>query len=128
MSAQIKREDIRKGDRVRLSFEFTACSDYTQAADDDGDTYELIERPVVLPTEPGWYFDRDGDPWELDATGELSEQWAPYTRIRTEAEVAAEVIADLKATATHHINGRDSDHFTIFEDTLEAFAAKWATS
>jgi len=106
MSAPIKREDIRTGDRVRLSFEFTACSDYAQAADDDGDTYELIERPVVLPTEPGVYAGRTGSIWVLKSTGEWLDfsLWSgaqsplgpilylPLTRLRTEAEVAAEVL------------------------------------
>jgi len=53
---------------------------------------------VVIPTEPGWYFDRDGDPWEVDESVTLREQWAPYTRIRTEAEVAAEVADYLEVT------------------------------
>jgi len=111
MSAPIKREDIRTGDRVRLSFEFTACSDYAQAADDDGDTYELIERPVVLPTEPGVYAGRTGSIWVLKSTGEWLDfsLWSgaqsplgpilylPLTRLRTEAEVAAEVLAVVDA-------------------------------
>jgi hypothetical protein len=95
MSAPIKREDIRKGDRIRVIEEYTTLCAYTAVADDER-TYELIERPVVLPTEPGWYFDRDGDPWEVDDSVTLREQWAPYTRIRPEAEVAAAVLAEVR--------------------------------
>ena len=117
MSAPIKREDIRKGDRVRLSFEFTAESDYTQAADNSDDSYELIERPVVLPTEPDLYRSSttsDGLPmifqlslagdWRLVNTNSpfpiedgLLQRYAPFTRLRDEAEVVVEVLSAVNA-------------------------------
>ena len=113
MSAPIKREDIRKGDRVRLSFEFTAESDYTQAADNSDDSYELIERPVVLPTIPDAYRAQNGSLWELRGeTEDTVQHWradgafmlhsdargfAPFTRLRPEAEVVVEVLSAVNA-------------------------------
>jgi len=94
VSAPIKREDIRKGDRIAGTTEFTASEDWFGMAGDNT-TYELIERPVVLPTEPGWYFDKDGEPWQVTDSSALSPTWAPYTRIQSRAEVAAEVLADV---------------------------------
>lgn len=50
----IKREDIKAGDRIRRSVvsEYTASTDGTPLRADQPYEYELIERPLVLPTEP----------------------------------------------------------------------------
>jgi len=61
VSAPIKYEDIRDGDRIRMSIEYTAASCDTGASSPDA-TYELIERPVVLPTVPGVYVNAADDP------------------------------------------------------------------
>jgi len=49
----------------------------------DGYTLTLIDRPkpkVELPTEPGVYIDKDGDPWPFKSQS-LDPKWAPYTRV-----------------------------------------------
>ena len=62
--------------------------------------------PIVTPTEPGWYWDNAGDPWQVEAGGTpLKQEWAPYTRIRSEAEVAAEVLAKVDAEERGSWNG-----------------------
>ena len=67
--------------------------------------------PVVLPTEPGTYADKNGGLWVFSAAGYLAvkvksaagwfspealEEFAPFTHLRDEAEVAAEVIAGIE--------------------------------
>ena len=79
MSTPIKREDIRKGDRIRIKNEFTSDRDYGINPNDNA-TYELIERPMVLPTAPGYYESeffpvagsdsKSYSPYRLDAYGE----------------------------------------------------------
>lgn len=105
MNTPIKREDIRKGDRIRSTYEYTAEYD-NKGLSGGALTYELIERPVQLPTEPGVYADKDGDIWRLDGDGlwritdfkaTHTETHAPFTLLRPVAEVAAEVLADVKA-------------------------------
>lgn len=51
----IKRGDIKAGDRVRSIYEYTADNDHAGLPEVATLAYELIERPVVLPTEPGLY-------------------------------------------------------------------------
>ncbi|MBC7594562.1 MAG: hypothetical protein H7288_11595 [Kineosporiaceae bacterium] len=77
----IKREDIKAGDKVRrtIVFEYTAAEDL-HGSTPDGYTYELIERPVVLPTEPGVYLPfiyagttMTPNIWLLNARGEWIE-------------------------------------------------------
>jgi len=49
----------------------------------EGWTLTLIDRPkpkVELPTEPGVYIDKDGDPWPFKSQS-LDPKWAPYTRV-----------------------------------------------
>jgi len=113
MSTAIKREDIRKGDRVRRVevTEFNATSDIV-ASPFDNATYELINRPVVLPTEQGLYvnggvrlldaaiFRRTATQWRNssnECVEDLThlEDWhanGELTRLRHEAEVVAEVM------------------------------------
>ncbi|WP_104128034.1 hypothetical protein [Cryobacterium sp. Y57] len=70
--------------------------------------------PVVLPTIPGWYFDKDGDPCNVVEGETLRAEYAPYTRLRPEAEVAAEVMADLvpKLEKIFYDIGGDRTHST----------------
>ena len=67
-------------------------------------------RPAsLLPTIPGIYADKVGDPWSLFAGQWIFEREempiekailnAPFTRLRPEAEVAAEVLAAVEAVA-----------------------------
>lgn len=71
-----------------------------------------IERvPVPLPTEPGHYLDKDGGVWLVDEHGYLAIQvkgasgwftadhlhkYAPFTRLRPEAETAKAVLEAIK--------------------------------
>ena len=88
MSAPIKREDIRKGDVIRQTFQYTAEVDGQHQP--GLSKFELIERPVALPTEPGFYADKDDYPWCITEGDVLDPKWAPYTLLRPVAEVAAE--------------------------------------
>ncbi|WP_104128041.1 hypothetical protein [Cryobacterium sp. Y57] len=121
----ILREDIRKGDKFRAIVETIARSDLEMIPGDKA-TYELIERSVVLPTEPGVYADKEGYPWILHLeVPNCVQQWqldtdfmtdidargfAPFTRLRPEAEMVKELLAavakeyddsDLNVTQDH---------------------------
>ena len=107
MNTPIKREDIRKGDRIKLTRtdEFTATHDGPDMLAASDHTYELIERPVTLPTVPGVYLDKQGDVWRLKASrflclsiegfDDAPNEYAPFTLLRPVAEVAAEVLDEL---------------------------------
>lgn len=133
MSAPIKREDIRKGDRIRVVTEFTSGNDWLPMAADES-TYELIERPVTLPTELGVYTDKDGGLWSFQTNGYLAlksasaagwftadhmRQFAPFTLLRPVAEVAAEVLAEVRTALPVMA--------LLPNPSFEAVAAKWAT-
>ena len=100
MKEPIKLEDIRVGDLIRVEWgnysaaEYVVTSDHKGRIDLDAQRYFLIrERPVALPTVPGFYVDRDGDAWKrfesefiylgdwnhLD--GIKPEHYAPFTRL-----------------------------------------------
>ena len=98
-------------------------------------TYELIERPVVLPDEIGYYRDNEGGVWYRQSTGandgshwadtegerytdEVARRFAPFTLLRPVAEVAAEVIAEIRGHMPNVV---------AFQLDLDALAAKWAT-
>ena len=70
-----------------------------------GPKWSFVPDAPELPTEPGYYLDEDGNAWRrLDALGNWHSPWgdqvtsqeaaqyAPFTRLRPESEVAAEVI------------------------------------
>ena len=107
MNEPIKFEDIRKGDRIRLISEYISDLDGKDIKPDVGDTFELIERPVTLPTVPGVYLDKQGDVWRLKASrflclsiegfDESPNDYAPFTLLRPVAEVAAEVLRAVNA-------------------------------
>jgi len=80
---------------------------------------EVEKVMFVQPTTPGWYFDKDGHPWEVDDSVTLREQWAPYTRIRPEVEVAAEVFAELFAEF-------DAPNLMSHQADVRTVAARWA--
>jgi hypothetical protein len=99
MKQPIKLKDICVGDLIRVEWgdcaaaEYVVTSDHSGSIDDDAQRYFLIrERPVVLPTVPGFYVDRDGDVWKLSPSYfaclggiELDdldpELYAPFTRL-----------------------------------------------
>ena len=131
MSTPIKREDIRKGDKYRRIFaeEFTADTDLT--AEDLEFTYELIERPVVLPTKPGVYMGSlldipmwltDESKWYTVKTRVYNPgRHAPFTLLRPVAEVAAEVLKAVRSECS-----LDLDH-TLFYYTNRV-AAKYGVT
>lgn len=69
-------------------------------------TREIPDTPP-LPTEPGAYADKDGDPWLLDGNGywgDVHGRWrraadavqhGPFTRLRPESDVRAEVEVEI---------------------------------
>jgi len=146
MSAPIKREDIRKGDRIRqiTAIQYTATSDLG-VEDFDDCTYELIERPVVLPTAPGWYVGRSGaensahlqlcdndcaeetgqhwyrpDQSRVLSPQEVADFYLPLARLRPETEVAFEVLSGVRAAFI-------ADART-FDKRIDILAKKWVTS
>ena len=112
-------EDIRKGDTIRSEYTDSygpVVHEYVARFDADMWTrtrvdYFLLIRPVppvVLPTIPGIYADKVGDPWLVSPFGVFLcggasltprdiEEIAPFTRCRPVAEVAAEVLAEVAA-------------------------------
>ena len=120
----IKYEDIQKGDRIRR----TEAIEYTAAGGPEANAqvnmaYELISRPVPLPTEPGWYVARpDADNYAhlqlcddahcKDSSGgphwfrpdqdrvisdeDVSESYMPLVRFAAVSTTAAEVLADVR--------------------------------
>ena len=135
MSEAIKREDIRKGDKVRQSFDYTASADgavwYL-----NGGTFELIERPVMLPTVKGWYqgsnfpLSKGCSPYCLNDDGSwgvggatmtpeyMRRHAGELTLLRPVAEVAAEVLTEIKALVYPG---------SLLSDHVDALATKWVT-
>jgi hypothetical protein len=100
MKEPIKLEDIRVGDLIRCEWgelnasEYVVTVNFVQDKYPQSEKYFLIrERPVVLPTVPGYYVDCDGDVWKLSPSRfaclsgvEPSfdfdpEHYAPFTRL-----------------------------------------------
>ncbi|MEC5149191.1 hypothetical protein [Cryobacterium sp. GrIS_2_6] len=125
MSTPIKREDIRKGDKVREIREYTAtCDQFVEAY--PGNTYELINRPAELPTEYGLYQISNGMVLDLSIMGWRSpnlmhymeteaSQSESFTLLRPVAEVAAEVIADVRKVIPA----------TMQHPSMQAVISKW---
>jgi hypothetical protein len=103
MKEPIKLEDIRVGDLIRCEWgelnasEYVVTVNFVQDKYPQSEKYFLIrERPVALPTVPGYYIDRDGDVWrrfddELIYLGDWNhldgikpENYAPFTRLVAE--------------------------------------------
>ncbi|TFB96554.1 MULTISPECIES: hypothetical protein [unclassified Cryobacterium] len=130
----IKREDIKAGDRFTVTHWYTASVDLTTNVDTDA-TYELIERPVVLPVVPGVYEDSKSNLWRLhfgsedvpqewtlnDAfvTDQVARQYAPFKPLRPVAEVAAEVLADVRKNLSARV---------AFMADIDAIETKWVKS
>lgn len=138
--------NIKAGDKLRFepekvteasatAFEYTATYDRATWGLQRG-THYLLERPkpVVLPTEPGIYADKNGYPWVLHPsvpnciqhwrldtdfiTDDQARAYAPFTRMRDERKVAAEVLAGFRS--------QWQMGFPIII-VLDSIAEKWAT-
>jgi len=111
MSVPIKREDIRKGDVIRKVSVFTAARNWGPL-EGDTDTYVLVNRPVLLPSQPGAYesdqypLARGFHPYHLSEDGRWTSDGKLVFDIRTEgaltllrsvADVVAEVLAKMAA-------------------------------
>ena len=128
--------EMGESEFVVRSVEYIARKDgYDELLLHTGACY-LLNRPVppvVLPTEPGVYegYDKlaerplvarlliDGrfvDSVFYEVLGDL-ERFAPFTRLRPEAEVAAEVLADIESNVG----------WATWE-SLDSVRAKWATN
>jgi len=129
VNTPIKREDIRKGDVIVQRYEFTALVDFEDAGPDSA-TYELIERPVTLPTEPGVYLDAESGAWRLfEGRGLISleekegdynpDRYTPFTLLRPVAEVAAEVLAALWLLRGDLVAAGDADDVRHLLNELE---------
>lgn len=101
----IKAEDIRKGDTIRReqpdnprvkAVEYVALADQDAPEKRLPNNLFLLDRPVVLPTVPGVYSDREGDTWKVINTGRLvllgdsagghdPKRYAPFTHLVPEA-------------------------------------------
>lgn len=63
--------------------------------EDQGFTVTVTEKaPLVIPTEPGHYVDKDGDVWTISEADEypMSKHYAPFTRLETVPETASKVL------------------------------------
>lgn len=94
----------------------------------------FIEKPKVqLPTETGYYVDKDFGIWSFETNGlrrfegKNGAEWvspdnactfAPFRRLRPVAEVAAEVLAEVR---------KSMDSRSIFFANIDALETKWAT-
>ena len=87
-----------------------------------------LRPPVVLPTIPGTYADKAGFQWTLSKLGvfrfageiqtaNVIEEYAPFTRLRPESEVAAEVLAEVRGMFGHG---------ALMLNEVNAIAARWA--
>jgi hypothetical protein len=48
----------------------------------NGYTVTVLEKAAPpVPTEPGWYADKDGEPWYIRGGASLLPRYAPYTRL-----------------------------------------------
>lgn len=111
MAPIIRKIDIQEGDRIRRVTEYLV-GDGPDPQPGAMSTYELISRPVPLPTEDGWYQSRffpiaNGyNPYRLS-----NEEWfsgsvlvtqkemrdrAPLTPVRSVPETAAEILAEVR--------------------------------
>jgi len=131
MSTPIKREDIRKGDRVRRTVvnEYVAGADHRESGA-PSESYELIERAIMLPTEPGHYIDgneawaylaEDGTWNDVNDTNlplAAVKSRAPFTRLSTVAAVSRELLREVRAAYS-------TDDPTYW-GKLDALAAKWS--
>jgi len=140
MSTPIKREYIKAGDRIRAFYDFTAEHDLG-ALESSQFTYELIERPVVLPTEHGVYahklakrdriiLELSDDEWRFlseanspASAEEVAKSWHErglLTLLRPVAEVASEVIEAIREQGEVGISN-------LYED-LSVVAAKFGVT
>ena len=79
---------------------------------------------MELPSEPGYYLDKEGDAWVLQENGKLknldayrtgdamsseagAQMWAPFTRLESRADTAKAVLTRLaEIDSTNIIGGR----------------------
>lgn len=84
---------------------------------EDGWTVTVIERAKpALPTAEGWYLDRQGDCWHLNASGSWycpsspsddarPQVYVPFTRLEPVADTAKRVLAAIAARTVMHCDG-----------------------
>jgi hypothetical protein len=128
VSTPIQPEDIRKGDLIRLEHtkpEHTHAVEYRAAFPGERNysgaevRYFLLDRPkppVVLPTEPGVYTDKQGDVWlvfdgslrclESPADTKNASSYAPFTKLEPVADTAARVLNALAPQIQHPADNR----------------------
>jgi hypothetical protein len=103
----IRREDIQVGDRIRQSIEYTVTPE-SLGGYIAGPSYELIDRPVALPTETGYYLDKFYEMWSFESNGmhrleaniwhtvREAEEFAPFERVMQITETARQVLVDVR--------------------------------
>lgn len=120
MSTILDPKDIQEGDRVRRIVEYNISDKRDTVV-----TYELVSRPIKLPTEPGFYRSQGSNPdakvtlflniygvwsWAGNKTSLDPEVWdvehvaryMPLTLLRPQDEVAAEVVEALQKSILHY--------------------------
>lgn len=128
MKLTIDVENIRRGDKIRLERDKVIVGsplaiEYEARRDGDnwgytsnhGLEYFLLERPVVLPTEPGWYESdtyplskgcapyhlTEGGDWFVGASTAVSPEIAahvlPLRKLGTERDIANKVLDELSS-------------------------------
>ena len=150
--------DIKKGDTIRCEYghgsihmvhalEYKATADEHSWSEEDDCTHFLLQRPVppvVLPDVPGVYSSiNGGGVWQLlkrdgwfnngqQRSLDVVRNYAPFTRLRPESEVAAEVLAEVgKAMNLRMVPEQGTGRVVLslrnFRDDLMKMSDKWAT-
>lgn len=112
MAPIIRKTEIQEGDLIRRITEYTVV-DGPDPRPGAMSTYELVNRPVKLPTEDGWYesssfpLSQGCNPYQfkngswfahsLRITDKEAASYAPYSPLRPEAAVAAEILQEVRA-------------------------------
>ena len=105
----IEPGDIRKGDLIRAECMIDGEPEaHEHVANYDGDIWGRVggtnhfrldspKLPVVLPTEPGIYADKDGSAWDTQHGGFLVKEYAPFTKLEPVNETARHFVAAYRA-------------------------------
>lgn len=136
MPTPIKREDIRKGDRISVTDVYIAEEDGGAGLMQGDVEYTLIERPVEMPTEPGWYLDKNTNPIQIGSDGRYRRPGqssapgyhfrsvAPLTRLRTEPDLAGDIFSRLQSDAVATI-GSKGNRIEITAEHFKAVASDY---
>lgn len=114
----VKGEDVIRG-RARLAGEdymwwIGASGRSAGNLEALGFTLTVVEKAAPpLPTEPGLYVDKDGDPWRFLGGRPLNREWAPYTRLEPVPETVKRVADYLRGYGRRLAADDVEEHFGV---------------